>query len=238
MLVLEKVEKSYESHTVLKGISSTFHYGQCYLLLGDNGAGKSTLLKCIAGDEKIDRGSIRVQQQDDVANLTALQYQFFESYSFLKVKEVIRLFAQLIEKPSNVEELYDILDIVQYENTLIKNASGGQRKALSLYLAFLINKPIVLLDEPFADLDLKKKKQLLGFLQNQVRQENKCLLIISHEIVGLEDLFDYVYIMKDGQFIEHGLAADLVRKYHNPTFPGLEGVYFEVTGQLFGGRFK
>ena len=153
MLVLEKVEKSYQNYHVLKGLSAEFHLGQCYLLLGDNGAGKSTLLKCIAGDEKIDDGTIRVELPEIAANPIVLQYQFFESYSFLKVQEVIRLFSQLIKKPSNVDELYEILDIATFKHTLIKNASGGQRKALSLYLAFLINKPIVLLDEPFADLD-------------------------------------------------------------------------------------
>ena len=238
LLILDKVEKSYHNHPVLKGISSTFQYGHCYLLLGDNGAGKSTLLKCIAGDEKIDQGSIRVEQHELVSNLVALQSQFFESYSFLKVKEVIELFNKLIANPSNMKNLYEILDMAQYEKTLIKNTSGGQRKALSLYLAFLMNKPIVLLDEPFADLDLKKKKQLFGFLQNQVQNENKCLLMISHEIIGLEALFDSVYIMQDGQFIEHGTTEELVEKYKNPTFSGLEAVYFEVTGQLLGGRIK
>ncbi|WP_339215974.1 ABC transporter ATP-binding protein [Solibacillus sp. FSL W8-0372] len=238
MLILDKVQKSYQNHYVLNGISSTFQYGHCYLLLGDNGAGKSTLLKCIAGDEKVDHGSISGNEHEDISNLVALQYQFFESYSFLKVKEVIQLFTKLIANPSNMEDLYEILDIAQYEKTLIKNTSGGQRKALSLYLAFLMNKPIVLLDEPFADLDLKKKKQLFGFLQNQVQNKNKCLLIISHEIKGLESLFDFVYIMQDGQFIEHGTTEELVEKYKNPTFSGLEAVYFEVTGQLLGGRIK
>lgn len=238
LLILDKVQKSYQNHSVLNGISSTFQYGHCYLLLGDNGAGKSTLLKCIAGDEKVDHGSIRGNEHEDISNLVALQYQFFESYSFLKVKEVIQLFTKLIVNPSNIKDLYELLDIAQYEKTLIKNTSGGQRKALSLYLAFLMNKPIVLLDEPFADLDLKKKKQLFGFLQNQVQNKNKCLLIISHEIKGLESLFDFVYIMQDGQFIEHGTTEELVEKYKNPTFSGLEAVYFEVTGQLLGGRIK
>lgn len=238
MLILENVEKYYRDLHVIKDISAEFHFGCCYLLLGDNGAGKSTLAKCIAGDEVIDKGSIRINEQHNVADLAVIQYQFFDSYSLLKVKEVIRLFTQLIEKPTNVEELYEILDIAKFEKTLIKNTSGGQRKALSLYLSFLFNKPIVLLDEPFADLDLKKKKQLLGFLRAQVQQKQKCLIIISHEILGLEALFDYVYIMKNGQFIERGTVEELQKTYQNPTFKGLEGVYFEVTGQVLGGRFN
>ena len=58
MLVLEKVKKSYPTHPVLQDLSATFQRGKSYLILGANGAGKSTLFKCIAGDEKINAGSI------------------------------------------------------------------------------------------------------------------------------------------------------------------------------------
>ena len=100
-----------------------------------------------------------------------------------------------------------------------------------------MNKPVVLLDEPFADLDLKKKKQLIGYLRNEV-ENGKCLLIISHEIAGFERLFDIVCVMKDGRFIEVGSSEELQNKYVNPVFPGLEGVYFEVTGQVLGGKIR
>ena len=237
MLQLHEVNKAYASHAVLQNLSITFELGQCYLLLGENGAGKSTLFKCIVGDESINSGMITCNGEQNVADLTALQYQFFDSYSFLKVKEVISLFTKLLNSPASVEELYDILDITNFEKTLIKNCSGGQRKALSLYLAFLLNKPVVLLDEPFADLDLKKKKQLIGYLRNEV-ENGKCLLIISHEIAGFERLFDVVCVMKDGRFIEVGSSEELQNKYVNPVFPGLEGVYFEVTGQVLGGKIR
>lgn len=238
MLILEDIEKSFQNNYILKGVSAEFQFGQCYLLLGANGAGKSTLAKCIAGDTPIDKGAIRLEKQRPVADLTVIQYQFFDSYSFLKVKEVIHLFSRLIKKPANIEELYHILDIALFEQTLIKNTSGGQRKALSLYLSFLYNKRIVLLDEPFADLDLKKKKQLHGFLRDQVEKKQICLLIISHEVTGLETFFDYVYIMQNGKFIERGTPEELESKYQNANFKGLEGVYFEVTGQVLGGRFS
>ena len=101
MLILENVEKYYRDLHVIKDISAEFHFGCCYLLLGDNGAGKSTLAKCIAGDEVIDKGSIRINEQHNVADLAVIQYQFFDSYSLLKVKEVIRRFTQLIEKPTH-----------------------------------------------------------------------------------------------------------------------------------------
>ena len=52
----------------------------------------------------------------------------------------------------------------------------------------------------------------------------------------IESLFDAVYIMKNGEFIEHGTPAMLQNKYPNPLFLGLQGVYFEVTGQVLGGK--
>lgn len=157
MLILQDLKKSYTNTTILKSVSAIFQLGQCYLILGENGAGKSTLFRCITGDEKFERGTIHSKLEGDVADLCALQYQSFESYSFLKIKEVIQLFSTLIKQPAKLDLLHELLEFKKYENTLIKNASGGQRKALSLYLAFLMNKPFILLDEPFADLDLKKK---------------------------------------------------------------------------------
>lgn len=98
-----------------------------------------------------------------------------------------------------------------------------------------MNKPIILLDEPFADLDLKKKSLLGDFLKEQVQTNNKCLIIISHEVHGIESLFDVVYVMKNGVFIEGDTPAALQNKYNNLLFSGLEGVYFEITGQVLGG---
>lgn len=236
MLILKDVEKSYQHLPVLRNISATFQLGQCYLILGENGIGKSTLFKCIAGDEKFERGTIQSKLTGDVADLCALQYQSFENYSFLRVKEVIRLFSKLITRPAQLDLLHELLEIEKYKNTLIKDTSGGQRKALSLYLAFLMNKPFILLDEPFADLDLKKKSLLVAFLKEQVQEHNKCLILISHEVSGVESLFDFVYFIKDGEFIEGDTPTELQQKYQNPLFSGLEGVYFEVTGQVLGGN--
>ena len=140
MFVLKNVKKSYAQFHVLKNISATFEAGQCYLLLGENGAGKSTLFKCMAGDERIDNGLIQTTLTGTLQELCALQYQHFDCYAFLKVKEVIQLFSKITKHTANVELLHQLLEINKYENTLIKNTSGGQRKALSIYLAFLMSK--------------------------------------------------------------------------------------------------
>ncbi|MFD1413112.1 ATP-binding cassette domain-containing protein [Oceanobacillus jeddahense] len=231
-LTVENLTKKYGNKTVLNNITATFKEGKCYLLLGENGSGKSTLARCLSGDEPYHEGSIYFHENAAPSDKPIiLQYQTFDSYPYLKVKEVIKLFRKLVTKPFDTDELEEILDISSFANTLMKNTSGGQRKAVSILVAFLLHKPYILLDEPFADLDLHKKQRLAAFLQQQVQQNNQCLVIISHEIAGLEEIFDYIYILKNGTFIEQGSNTELLQKYPHNVFPGLSGVYFEVTGK-------
>ncbi|QPQ30399.1 ATP-binding cassette domain-containing protein [Lysinibacillus sp. JNUCC 51] len=236
-LIVNDIVKKYNGVNVLDGVSATFEMGYCYLLLGQNGAGKSTLSKCIAGDVKPDSGSILFNDSSkNVQEQVALQYQFFSSYQHLKIREVMALFTTLTNNKNDLGELYEILGLPTYDHILLKNASGGQRKAVSIFLSFLLNKPIIILDEPFADLDLTKKKQLMFYLQQEIRQRNKMIIIISHEVAGLELLFDYVVILKDGKLIENSTQDELYRKYTDAKLPGIEGLYYEVTGQILGGK--
>lgn len=236
-LIVKDIVKKYNGVNVLDGVSTTFKMGYCYLLLGQNGAGKSTLSKCIAGDEKTDGGSILFNDSSlHVHEQVALQYQFFASYQHLKIREVIALFTTLTNDKADLGELYEILGLPTYDHILLKNASGGQRKAVSIFLSFLLNKPIIILDEPFADLDLTKKKQLMFYLQDEIRQRNKMIIIISHEVAGLEPLFDYVMILKDGKLIENSTQDELYQKYTEAKLPGIEGLYYEATGQILGGK--
>jgi len=234
---VKDIVKKYNGVNVLDGVSTTFKMGYCYLLLGQNGAGKSTLSKCIAGDVKPDAGTIVFNEASQhVQEQVALQYQFFSSYQHLKIREVIALFTTLTNNKADLGELYEILGLPTYDHILLKNASGGQRKAVSICLSFLLNKLIIILDEPFADLDLTKKKQLMFYLQHEIRQRNKMIIIISHEVAGLELLFDYVVILKDGKLIENSTQDELYQKYTEAKLPGIEGLYYEATGQILGGK--
>jgi len=236
-LIVKDIVKKFNGVNVLDGVSTTFKWGNCYLLIGQNGAGKSTLSKCIAGDLKSDEGSMQIQGSSvNVHEQVALQYQFFSSYQHLKIREVIALFATLTNNRIDLGELYEILGLPTYDHILMKNASGGQRKAVSIYLSFLLNKPIIILDEPFADLDLTKKKQLMFYLQQEISQRNKLLIIISHEVAGLEPLFDYIVILKEGKIIENVTQDELYHKYTDARLPGIEGLYYEATGQILGGK--
>lgn len=238
-LQLKNIRKQYQGIEILKEITVSFDSGKCYLLLGKNGAGKSTLAKCIAGDEYIDAGEIKIDTDvQNIHTLVSIQYQYFESYKYLKIREIIALFQKITQQAQFSKELFELLGLNECGHILLKNASGGQKKSLTLFLAVLLNRPILVLDEPFADLDLLKKRRFMHFLEKYIRENEKILIIISHEVAEFQRLFDYTLILHEGKIAEIGSTIALQEKYNHEAFPGIEGVYYAVTGQILGGEIS
>lgn len=233
-LNIANLSKRYGGKKVLQDVSLSFRSGRTYLILGKNGAGKSTFINILADNLKSDEGSIRLQENGQTRDLqrnAVFQYQSFNSFRFLKVKEVLSFFAMTTAAAQEDPELYELLSLDRIRNQLIENLSGGERKAVSLYLTFLQNKPIVVLDEPFAELDIEKKFLLERHLKEKIASRNLIAIIISHEISGYQELFTDVVVLDEGRVVEVGETRDLLDKYQDSPFKGLEGVFYSLTGK-------
>lgn len=196
---LDRISYSYEKNNeVLKNITTTFDFGNIYLLFGKNGAGKSTLANILSGFMLPTYGRIEFPQDLTNKNI-GYQIQDFHSFPTLKTKEVISFWKQ-INQISAIDEnaLRDILEINLILDKKVKSLSGGEARSLSLFLVCLMEKAILILDEPFAGLDTKKKEEFSKEIRNLVTK-NKLVLIISHEIKGYEALFDYITIISQGE---------------------------------------
>ncbi|WP_172196897.1 ABC transporter ATP-binding protein [Saccharibacillus qingshengii] len=233
-LNVKKLSKRYGEKQVLQDVSLSFKSGSTYLILGKNGAGKSTFINILAGNIKSDEGLIVLLDDGDSLELQAnaiFQYQSFSSFRFLKVKEIIAFFTMTTKNAQEDRKLYELLSLDRIQNQLIENLSGGERKAVSLYLTFLLNKKVVVLDEPFAELDIEKKYLLERHLKEKIASQNLLAIIISHEISGYQQLFTDVVILDEGRVVEAGQTQDLLDKYKNSPFQGLEGVFYSLTGK-------
>lgn len=234
-LCVNNISKYYNSKKVLDDVSFQFYSGNNYLILGKNGAGKSTLVNIIGDEIKADEGSVILQCDEkklDPQKELVIQFQDYNSFPFLKVKEAIKLFNEITIDPKPSTELYDILQLHRIENSLINKLSGGEKKSLSLYLTLLLNKKVVILDEPFADLDLDKKEQLKDYLLGYSKETNKILIFISHEVKAYQELFDEIMFLDGGKIIESGTQNYLTEKYIDSRIPGVEGIFFEITGKM------
>ncbi len=202
-LELNNINLGYETgNDIVKNFSYIFEEGTTYLILGENGAGKSTLVKGIYGILQPSSGIIKLSDNLDYKSNVAIQMQTFESFPTMKVKEVIKLFKACIDSSEHHEELYEILLIKKIERKRISSLSGGQKMSLSIYLAFLVNKTVLILDEPLAGLDIEKKKNFIEYLNKWKVENSKIIIVISHEIKGYNNIFDKILFLDSGKFIK------------------------------------
>lgn len=232
-LIISEVSKSFNNKKVLENVNLKLSSNYIHLLLGENGAGKSTLTKIIDGDLKADTGFIALERNGEKIQKIecAIQYQQFNAFPYLKIKEIVQFFKKNTHDFTFDKNLYNLLDMKQFENTLMKNASGGMKKALSIFIAISFNKPLVILDEPFADLDLKKKRDLSVYLKNYAVQNEKLILIISHEVNEFEMLFDTISILDEGIIKESDLSNNLLQRYNIQSDFKFEELFYAITGK-------
>lgn len=201
---------AYNDRNIFEQTSISFDFNKVYLLFGENGSGKSTFLKILTGHLSPENGSIIFPSMLSERDIS-IQMQEIRAFKNLKVKELEHLWVEINEKLlDNYLELRQKLGVNKIQNKLIKNLSGGENRILMVYLTIILDKKIVILDEPFAGLDEDKKQALVEFIS--LTKNGKLYLIVSHEMVGFERLFDnYVYI--DGYKLEEAKNfEDIVRK--------------------------
>ena len=181
---------------MLRGASFEAKPGQIVAILGENGSGKSTLLRVIAGAASLDQG--RVRRGGRVGYCP----QEHVLYPYLTIDEHLELFACAYGLATDVarertDKLAQRFDFARHRHTLVEHLSGGTRQKLNLALALVHDPAIVLLDEPYAGLDIATYH---GFLEwaTEAKREGKCIVLIAHLVLE-QDRFDAVLHLRDGR---------------------------------------
>lgn len=188
MFQIEHISKSYGKKHVLNDISFVVPDGSAIGILGANGSGKSTLLSCIA--KKYSAGS-----------KVRFGYVPQENPLFDELKPIDNLRMWTNKKKPEILSLLTTpplckLGIQNFLDTPVKNMSGGMKKRLSLACALLEHPQILLMDEPFAALDLPAKQDALQFMQYYLDLGNS-ILIASHEEAVFQ-FCSHVYLLQNG----------------------------------------
>lgn len=192
MFKINNITKAYGKKIILTDISFEADRGQAIGILGMNGSGKSTLLSEIA--KKYSKSS------EPKIGYVPQENPLFEE---LKPVDNIRMWTKL-SKSQIIERLQQPplvnMSITQFLDTPVSKMSGGMKKRVSL-ASVLINMPdVLLMDEPFAALDLPAKQDILGYM-NSFRMQGGIIIIASHE----EEIFRFcnkVYLLKNGELYD------------------------------------
>ena len=189
------IEKRFADRRVLCGLSAMVDQGAFALLAGPSGTGKTTLLRCIAGLERPDAGSILLEGRT-VSNPAlflppekrgvAFAFQDFALWPHMSVLRHLRfvLSAQSVprtEHAPRIEHALQVADLADRQKARPHELSGGEQQRLGIARALVSKASILLLDEPFANLDEKRARRILEELHRRVREEGHTVLVASHD---------------------------------------------------------
>ena len=236
-IILSDVVFKYPSGTsdVLKGISLTITKGQHIAIVGENGAGKSTLIKILMGLYDPTSGQVLLDGTDmkkiSIASwhrqLGVLQQDYL-SYGFATARENVYygdvsrgVNSERYERAIDKAEARKFLDKLpnkadSYVSTWMEDAkgnngvdlSGGQWQRLALARNFYRDSPIIILDEPTSAIDALAESRIFKHL---FADTDKTVVTISHRLTTVEKA-DVIYMLQDGQIVEQGTHAELVKK--------------------------
>lgn len=196
--------------------------GKIVALLGLNGSGKTTLLECIANFKRYDKGRIYYDGEEDferVRNKISIMQQ--RPYIFnMSVKENIILglkYQGLDEKI--IEERFKKYNSYYKLNFLDKNAkklSGGEAAKVALLRAVILERPLLLLDEPTANMDIDSTLITEGLLKDVNKEHGTTIIIVTHDIFQAERIADVVIFMDKGRIIEMDTNEEFFNNPKNP----------------------
>jgi len=201
-VVADGLVKQFGRFAALRGVTAEFGPGKLYAVLGDNGAGKTTLLRTIAGLTRPTRGEISVLGTKDIRNVRGeIGYMAQPSllYDEMSAMENLRYFAGLYGV--EIARCREVISAVKLDPGLERPAgqySQGMRQRLSLARALLNDPKLLLLDEPFSNVDARSAHEMARLL-GQLRDHGKALLVVTHQPTLLESVANEFVWMEAGK---------------------------------------
>lgn len=237
MLTVQNVSFAYTTQPVLKNISFTIEKGQHIALIGASGCGKSTLLKIIYGLLHVQEGELywgSKKLSGPLFNLVPgeenMKYlsQGFELQSYRSVAENIGQYLSNFEqklKQSRVEELLEIVEMADFADTKVENLSGGQKQRVALAKALAKRPELLLLDEPFGNIDNFRRNSLRRNLFRYLKRNKITSITATHDKTDILSYTDQTIVIQKGEII---IQKDTISLYQNPANYYIASLFGEV----------
>ena len=205
VIVLENLVKFFGRFAALRNISASFTRGRLYVVLGDNGAGKSTLLRVVAGLMEPSQGSFTLlgaKKVRDVAHRVGYMGHAPLLYDELDGMENLRYFAGLygIHDDEISRNAMRTVGLDPELSRRVGQYSQGMRQRLSLARAVLHNPELMLLDEPFSNVDVRSARDMAAVL-GRVRDQGKTIFVVTHQAPLMENVADEFVHMSAGKIV-------------------------------------
>lgn len=226
MLHVNNIYFEYSAQkTVLKNINFSLQKGEHLCVMGESGCGKSTLLKLLYGLLDCTQGQIfwnEIEVLGPKYNLVpgfeSFKYvaQDFDLMPYISVHENIKKFLSRFypeEAEIRTQELLDVIDMTAFANEKVKTLSGGQQQRVAIARALAKEPQLILLDEPFSQIDNFKKNTLRRKLFSYLKEKKIACIVATHDRNDALSFADAMLIIRNNEVISKGNPTEI---YNNP----------------------
>lgn len=225
MLEIKNLRYSINHVAILKGLDLKVEPGQYFALAGENGAGKTTMIKIVLNLIKnIQSGEVTIHGRDhhQVDSRDQLSYlpERFDIKKAVNGWQYLKFVFGAYQKEINSGRVLSLCDQFCFDSKRLHDRastySKGMRQKLGLISCFMLDKPLVILDEPLSGLDPKARYYFKQLLQRE-REFGRTIFYSTHQLSDAEEICDRFGILHDGEMKYQGTPADCMKHYQAPT---------------------
>jgi len=249
MLQVQNASFGYDERTVISKVSFTIQKGTNVALIGESGCGKSTLLKLLYGLYDLDEGAIFWDETavlgpkfNLIPGMEQMKYlaQDFDLMPYITVAENVGKYLSNIypeQKKQRVHELLEMVEMTNFAHTKAKYLSGGQQQRVALAKVLALEPEVLLLDEPFSNIDSFRKGALRRNLFTYLKSKGITCIIATHDSVEALSFSDQTIVMKDGKILANDASPKVYLKPKNKYVASLYGEVNEIPLRLISDDF-
>lgn len=244
MLEVNLLSKSFDKGTsfALQDVSFQLSEGDVYAIVGESGSGKTTLIRLIAGLEFPDNGTIvlngmevssvkkSVKPENRKIGLVFQEYALFPHLTVLD--NVLYGISKLKNKKERAEEVLELVGLSDYKDRYPHQLSGGQQQRVALARALAPHPSLLILDEPFSNLDAMLRAQLRNEVFDIIKKTGVTAIFVTHDTQDALSVADEILILQNGKLVQKDAALNLYTKPKSVYVASLFGNTIQLTKEL------
>ena len=223
MIECRNLGKSYGTVNALSDVSLSLDEHEFVSILGPSGCGKSTLLRLIAGLEVPSKGQVILHGQEISGRKIILPperrkfgmiFQDFALFPHLSVKDNVEYGASgsKKEKQKRVHDLLELVNLPHLATKMPHQISGGEQQRIALARALAPRPRLILMDEPFSNLDYQLRQHLRRDIKDILKHEGIATVLVTHDQVEAITFSDRMLLMQKGKVVQEGTSSEIYQK--------------------------
>lgn len=225
ILELKNIECQHRGQTVVEGMSCHINEGDLHCLLGPSGCGKTTALRAIAGFQPLHQGEIYLNNERisypgytkaPEKRHIGMVFQDYALFPHMNVNQNIGFgLRDKSEKDKQylIDQMLEVVGLSGYGERYIHELSGGQQQRVALARAIAPKPNLILLDEPFSNLDIEMRERLSRDVRDILKSRNATGILVTHDQHEAFSFGDMIAVMNNGKILQRDTAYNL---YHSP----------------------